>query len=171
MKKAIALIPFLARRRRRAAAERGAKVGGPALLAGSIAAVALIVRRRRRSAAGFDASPSELAGTKPSPTGDAPDAPPKGEGRPSTLEGDPADSVPQAGIAGVGEDAVIPDTATDDPLVLEAEAAAAAEAGAIGGAVPDTPPSNEPDFATDPETRPSEEHSGSSYESFSERES
>lgn len=171
MKKAIALIPFLARRRRRAVAERSVKVGGPALLAGVAAGVAFIVRRRRRSAAGFDASPSELSGRQPSPTGDAPDVPPRGEGRPSTLEGDPADSVPAAGVAGVGEETVIPDTSTDDPAVREAEAAAAGEAASIGGDVPDTPPSNEPDFAGDASTRPSEEHSGNSYESFSERES
>ena len=133
MKKAIALIPFLARRRRRAAAQRGAKLSAPALIGGAIAAAALIVRRRRRSAAGFDASPSELAGRAPSPTGDAPDSPPKGEGRPSTFEGDPAESFPAAGAAGVGKNSVVPDTSTDDPSVVEAENAAAAEAGAIGG--------------------------------------
>jgi hypothetical protein len=142
MKKAIALIPFVARRRRREAAERGAKVGGPALLAGVVAAIAVIVRRRRRTAAGFDASPSELSGRQPSPSGDAPDSPPRGEGRPSTLEGDPADSVPAAGAAGAGKDTVIPDTSTDDPAVREAEAAAAAEAGAIGGDVPAAPPAD-----------------------------
>jgi hypothetical protein len=141
-KKAIALIPLLARRRRRNRAQRGAKLGGPALLAGIGAAAAVIVRRRRRSAAGFDASPSELSGRQPSTTGDAPDAPPTGEGRPSTFEGDPAETVPKAGIEGVGKDSVIPDTASDDPLVQEAEAAAAAEAAAIGRDVPDTPPSN-----------------------------
>jgi hypothetical protein len=170
MKKALALIPFVARRRRRAAAQRGAKLGGPALLAGAAAAVAFIVRRRRRSAAGFDASPSELGGTTPSVSGDAPDAPPPGEGRPSTMDGDVATTGPQAGIEGVGEQSVIPDTATNDPAVQEAEQAAAAEAGAIGGDVPDTPPSNEPDFATDPVTRPSEEAAGNAFESFSERE-
>jgi uncharacterized protein (TIGR03382 family) len=174
-KKAIALIPILARRRRRNNAERGAKIGGPALLALGAAAAAFILRRRKRTAAGFDASPSELAGTPAgaggNTDGSAADAPPTGEGRPSTLEGDPADSVPAAGAAGVGQGTVIPDTATDDPAVVDAENAAAAEAGAIGGDVPLTPPSNEPDFATDPATRPVEEHSGSSYESFSERES
>lgn len=173
-KKAIALIPILARRRRRATAERGAKIGGPALLALAAGAAAFILRRRKRTAAGFDASPSELAGTAPgaaSTDGSAADAPPPGQGRPSTLEGDPAESVPAAGAAGVGESTVIPDTATDDPAVREAEQAAAAEAGAIGGDVPGTPPSNEPDFATDPATRPVEEASGSAYESFSERES
>ena len=174
-KKAIALVPILARRRRRAQAERGAKVGGPALLALAVAAVAFIVRRRKRTAAGFDASPSELGGTQAgastSPDGDAADAPAAGQGRPSTLEGDPAETVPAAGAAGVGESTVVPDTATDDPAVLQAEKAAAAEAGAIGGDVPATPPSNEPDFATDPATRPVEEASGSAYESFSERES
>ena len=156
MKKAIALIPFVARRRRRAAAERGAKIGGPALLAGLGAAAAFIVRRRRRSAAGLDASASELRGqpnAAPSSYPAESQAPPAGEGRPSTLEGDAAESVPKAGVEGVGENAVIPDTATDDPAVREAEAAAAAEAGAIGGDVPATPPANE------------------SFESFSERES
>ena len=174
MKKAIALIPFVARRRRRTQATRGAKVGGPALLALAGAGVALVVRRRKRSEAGFDASPSELsdrpAGMATSVDGDAPDSPPTGQGRASTLEGDPAESVPLAASKGVGEHSVAPDTGTDDPLVREAEAAAAAEAGAIGGDVPDTPPTAEPDFATEPETRPSEEHAGNSYESFSERE-
>lgn len=139
-KKAIALIPLLARRRRRTIAERGANFGVPALLAGAAAAAAFLLRRRRRSAAGFDASPSELAGRQPSTSGDAPDAPPSGQGRPSTFEGDPAETFPAAGVAGVGEDAVIPDTGTDDPLVREAEAAAAAEAGAIGEPMPDAPP-------------------------------
>jgi hypothetical protein len=173
-KKAIALIPFLAARRRRNQAQRGAKIGAPALLGIGAAAAAIILRRRKRTAAGYDASPSELAGTQPgagASDGSAADAPPRGEGRPSTLEGDPADSVPAAGAAGAGQDAVIPDTSTDDPAVVEAENAAAAEAGAIGGDVPDTPPSNEPDFAVDPATRPVEEGAGSAYESFSERES
>ncbi len=185
MKKAIAVLPFLAKRRRRARAERGAKLGGPALLALVGAAAAYIVRRRKRSEAGHDASASELSDKQGSATtasrddtpegatstsGQDDDAPANGEGRPSTLEGDPAESVPLAAANGVGENAVAPDTGTDDPLVREAEQAAAAEAGAIGGDVPDTPPSNEPDFATDPVTRPSEEHSGNSFESFSERE-
>ncbi len=175
MKKALALIPFVARRRRREAAERGVKIGAPALVGLAAAAAAFILRRRKRTKAGYDASPSELAGTPAgagaNSDGSASDAPATGEGRPSTLEGDAAESVPAAGAAGVGQNAVVPDTSTDDPTVREAEQAAAAEAGSIGGDVPDTPPSNEPDFATDPATRPVEEHSGSAYESFSERES
>jgi uncharacterized protein (TIGR03382 family) len=174
-KKAIALTPFLAARRRRNQRERGAKFGAPALLGLGAAAAAIILRRRKRTAAGFDASPSELGGTQPgagaNTDGSAADAPARGEGRPSTLEGDPAEAVSAAGVAGAGEGTVIPDTATDDPSVVEAEKAAAAEAGAIGGDVPDTPPSNEPDFAVDPSTRPVEEGAGSAYESFSERES
>jgi hypothetical protein len=174
-KKAIALIPFLVARRKRKQRERGAKIGGPALAALAAGAAAIILRRRKRTAAGYDASPSELGGTQPGATtntdGSAADAPPPGQGRPSTLDGDPAETVPAAGAAGAGRDAVIPDTSTDDPVVREAEDAAAAEAGAIGGNVPDTPPSNEPDFATDPATRPVEEHSGNSYEAFIERES
>ena len=182
-KKAITVIPFVARRRRRAQAERGAKLGGPALLVALGAAAAFVVRRRKRTDAGFDASPSELSGRQAttatrddapqgaaSTTGSESDAPPHGEGRASTLEGDPSDSVPLAAAKGVGENSVAPDTGTEDPLVREAEAAAAAEAGAIGGDVPSTPPTNEPDFATDPNTRPSEEHAGNSFESFSERE-
>jgi uncharacterized protein (TIGR03382 family) len=174
-KKAIALIPFLAARRRRSQRERGAKIGAPALLGLGAAAAAIILRRRKRTAAGYDASPSELGGTQPGATaktdGSAADAPPAGQGRPSTFEGDAAESVPAAAAAGAGKDAVVPDTSTDDPSVVEAEKAAAAEAGAIGGDVPDTPPSNEPDFAVDPTTRPVEEGSGNAYESFSERES
>jgi uncharacterized protein (TIGR03382 family) len=156
-KKAIALIPFLVRRRRRNKAQQGAKIGGPALLALGAAAAAIILRRRKRTAAGFDASPSELGGTAPGAApntdGSAADAPPPGQGRASTLEGDPAESVPAAGAAGVGEGTVIPDTSTDDPAVVDAENAAAAEAGTIGG------------------DQPVEEHSGDAYESFSERES
>jgi uncharacterized protein (TIGR03382 family) len=140
MKKALLLIPFVARRGWRANAQRGAKIGGPALLAVVAAAAAFILRRRKRTAAGFDASPSELSGTPVGETtntdGSAGDAPPPGEGRPSTFEGDPAESVPAAGAAGVGQDTVVPDTTTDDPAVREAEQAAAAEAGAIGRDVP-----------------------------------
>jgi uncharacterized protein (TIGR03382 family) len=171
MKKAIALIPFVAKKRRRNKAQTGAKFGGPALLALAGAAAAIIVRRRKRTDAGFDASPSELSDRQPGTSAGDESAPPTGQGRPSTLEGDPAESVPLAAAKGVGENAVAPDTGTDDPLVREAEQAAAAEAGSIGGDVPDTPPTNEPDFATDPATRPVEEGSGSAYESFSERES
>lgn len=174
MKKAIAVIPIVARRRRRARAQRGARVGGPALLVLLGAGVAIVVRRRKRADAGFDASPSELSdrpvGATTQTGGGAPDAPPTGQGRPSTFEGDPAETVPLAAAKGLGEDAVAPDTGGADPLVAEAEAAAAAEAGAIGGDVPATPPTGEPDFATEPTTRPSEEHAGNSYESFSERE-
>jgi hypothetical protein len=143
MKKALAVLPFVARRRRREAAERGAKVGGPALLALGAGAIAVLLRRRKRTAAGYDASPSELAGTPAGGSGrtdgSAADAPASGEGRPSTLEGDPAVSVPAAGAAGAGRDAVVPDTSTDDPAVREAEQAAAEEAGSIGGDVPGAP--------------------------------
>jgi hypothetical protein len=184
MKKAIAVIPFVAKRRRRSQAERGAKLGGPALLVAAGAVVAVVVRRRKRSEAGHDASQSELSDKQSTATtasrDDTPegatstsgqdDDPARGEGRPSTLDGDPAETVPLAGVEGVGQDAAIPDTATDDPIVREQEQAAAAEAGSIGGNVPPTPPTNEPDFATDPATRPVEEGSGSAYESFSERE-
>jgi hypothetical protein len=138
-KKAIALVPILARKRRRAQAEKGAKIGGPALLGAAAAAGAFILRRRKRAAAGFDASPSELAGTPAGAAahtdGSAADAPAPGKGRPSTLDGDPAESVPAAGAAGAGESTVVPDTSTDDPAVREAENAAAAEAGSIGGNV------------------------------------
>jgi hypothetical protein len=124
-KKAIALIPFLAARRRRSQRERGAKIGAPALLGIGAAAAAIILRRRKRTAAGYDASPSELGGTQPGAgadtDGSAADAPPRGEGRASTLEGDAAESVPAAAAAGAGQDAVVPDTSTDDPSVVEAE--------------------------------------------------
>jgi hypothetical protein len=141
-KKATQLVPFAAkraaRRRRRDTAERGIKFGGPALLAAGGAAAAYILRRRKRTAAGFDASPSELAGTQAGMSAPAPDTPPPGEGRASTLEGDPAESVPAAAAAGPGKDTVVPDTSTDDPVVREAEDAAAADAAAIGRDAPDT---------------------------------
>ena len=139
-KRAIPLIPILARRRRRAQAERGAKLGGPALLALAGAAAAFIYRRRKRSDAGFDASPSELSGRQPGTTTGDENAPPNGQGRPSTLDGDPAETVPHAGVEGAGRNTAIPDTSTDDPIVREQEQAAAAEAGSIGGDVPATPP-------------------------------
>ena len=163
------LIPLLARRRRRARVQRGARLGAPALIALAAGAAAFLIRRRRRSSAGYDASPSELAG-RPAGMSEAATAvagAAGGMGRPSTMDADP-DAVAAAAAHG---DVAAPDTSADDPLVREAENAAAADAGAIGGDVPDTPPSGEPDFATDPTTRPVEEHSGNSYESFSERES
>jgi hypothetical protein len=68
----------------------------------------------------------------------------------------------EAPIAGAGgdEEAVIPDVSGDDPLVREAEDAAAAEAAAVGG---------EADTVTadvDPEMRPVYEGSGSEPETF-----
>jgi hypothetical protein len=151
------LIPLLARRRRRARVERGARIGAPALIGIAGAAAFLLIRRRRRSAAGYDASPSELAGR---PAGMSPAATAVGStansaaaatGRPSTMDADP-EAVAAAAAHG---DVVAPDTSTDDPLVTDAENAAAAEAGAIGGSA----------------TQTGEEHTGDSYESFSERES
>jgi hypothetical protein len=68
----------------------------------------------------------------------------------------------EAPIAGAGgdEEAVIPDVSDDDPLVREAEQAAAAEAGAVGG---------EADTVTadlDPAIRASSEHAGNDPETF-----
>jgi hypothetical protein len=155
------LIPLLARRRRRARVQRGARLGTPALLALGGAAAAYLIRRRRRSAAGYDAAPSELAGRPAgmseaaTATRAASDSAEAATGRATTMDADP-DEVAAAAAHG---DVVTPDTSADDPLVIDAENAAAADAAAIGGDVPDAPPS------------PSEEHSGNSFEAFSERES
>src|SRR4051812_50228001 len=97
-KKAIALIPSLAARRRRSQRERGAKVGAPALLGIGAAAAAIILRRRKRTAAGYDASPSELGGTQPGATphthGSAADAPPPRQGPPPPPRGGPGQAGP-----------------------------------------------------------------------------
>ena len=162
------LIPLLARRRRRARVQRGAKLGAPALLALGAAAGAFLVRRRRRSAAGHDASPSELAGRPAgmSAAATATAGAANAAGRVTTMDADPDAIADVAAPDGTGAD-----TSADDPLVREAENAAAGEAAAIGGDVPGTPPTGETDFAAAEATRPVEEHSGNSYESFSERES
>ena len=139
------------------------------------AAAAFLARRRKRSAAGHDVSPSELQRTDP-PRADAvrSDAD-TATGAAAESSGATTDtlgaSATDAGTPAPDSDAVMPDTGADDPLVREQTNAAAAEAAAIGGDVPDTPPTGEPDFATDPVTRPVEEGSGDSYEAFSERES
>jgi uncharacterized protein (TIGR03382 family) len=146
-KKAIALIPFVARRvlKRRhppSKKERGAKLGAPALLALGGAAAAFLLRRRKRSAAGHDVSPQDFR--HPDPPG--------------------ARAASSDGVS-----AVMPAMSADDPLVREQTDAAAAEAAAIGGPAP-APLTDEPTFGDDPNTRPVEEHAGNSYEAFSELE-
>ena len=134
------LIPLLARRRRRARMERGARVGIPTLI-GIAAAAAFLIRRRRRSSAGFDAAPSELAGQPAgmseaaTATRAASDSAVAATGRATTMDADP-DDVAAGAVHG---DVQAPDTAADDPLVVEAENAAAADAAAIGNDVPDGP--------------------------------
>jgi hypothetical protein len=95
--------------------------------------------------------PSEVLGASPQDTEDL-----------QQVRAGQTEATIEAPIAGVGDDeeAVIPDVSDDDPLVREAEAAAAAEAGAVGG---------EADTVTadvDPEMRPVYEGSGSEPETF-----
>jgi hypothetical protein len=178
LKKAIALIPLVARlarrRRRQSNARRGAKLGAPALLGLGGAAAAFLIRRRKRGAAGFDVSPQELRRTDP-PRADAArsdadvatgaGAESNGAAAIDTLGA----SAAAAGTPSPDADVVMPDTGADDPLVREQTNAAAAEAGAIGGPPPDLA-GDEPTFADDPATRPVEEHAGNSYEAFSDLE-
>ncbi len=70
------------------------------------------------------------------------------------------DTVESPAVTADGEEAVMPDTSSDDPLVAEQEDAAAADAGSIGG---------DPDTVTadvDPEMRPVVEGSGDTEETF-----
>jgi hypothetical protein len=70
------------------------------------------------------------------------------------------DTVETPAVTVDGEEAVMPDTSNEDPLVREQEAAAAADAGSIGG---------DPDTVTadvDPEMRPVVEGAGDSPETF-----
>ena len=136
------LIPLLARRRRRARVQRGARIGAPALLALGAAAAALLDpppppqrRRLRRLAVRAGRPPRRHVGGRDRRRehGDAAAA---ATGRPSTMDADPA----EVAAAAAHGDVVAPDTSTDDPLVTEAENAAAAEAGAIGGDAPEAPP-------------------------------
>ena len=59
----------------------------------------------------------------------------------------------------IPDDAVKPDTSTDDPLVKEQTEKAAAEAGAVGGNVQEMA-AEEPGFPSDPEMRPVQEGAG-----------
>ena len=68
------------------------------------------------------------------------------------------------------EGAVMPDVSADDPLVREAENAAAADAGSIGGNV-DEMAARDESFPTDPEMRPVVEGAGDeNQETFETRE-
>jgi hypothetical protein len=64
---------------------------------------------------------------------------------------------------GPPEGAVMPDTSADDPLVREAEKAAAGDAGAIGGNADEMAAADE-SFPTDPEMRPVVEGAGDENE-------
>jgi hypothetical protein len=111
-----------------------------ALLGG---AVAWLLRRRGGMV-------EEVAPAPASPTAAA-------EGRP-----DQPERAAQEPIAGAGgdEQAAMPDTSPDDPLVQEQEKAAAADAGSIGGSA-DTVTAD-----TDPAMRPVVEGAGDAPETF-----
>jgi hypothetical protein len=78
------------------------------------------------------------------------------------IRGDQPESVALSNPTGPdGDEAVIPDISDDDPLVREAEAAAASDAGSIGGDA-DTVTAEQPP----PEMRPVVEGAGDAQETF-----
>lgn len=97
---------------------------------------------------------TEAGGSEPAP---APSPEELAEVRPGQTQ-----ETIEAPIAGAGDDeqAVIPDTSADDPLVREQENAAAADAGSIGGDA-DTVTADAP-----PEMRPVVEGAGDAPETF-----
>jgi cytoskeletal protein RodZ len=100
-------------------------------------------------------------GTEPQPStspqqASSPSPPDLAEVRPDQTQ----DTVESPAVDADGEEAVVPDTSAEDPLVREQEEAAAADAGSIGG---------DPDTVTaesDPEMRPVVEGSGDAEETF-----
>lgn len=111
--------------------------------------------------------PAEGLAQQPATTGGPPsDIPPVAPS--DRIASDPAD------LATTGdappEGAVMPDTSADDPLVRDAESAAAADAGSIGGNV-DRMAQQDESFPTDPAARPVVEGAGDeNEETFESRE-
>jgi hypothetical protein len=132
------------------------------LLALGGAAAAYVLKSRGEQAA---ATPS-AGGYAPAPDSAPAAQVPAVDTTADTVESDAIDPdarFDQTEHAATGE-GVVPDTSDDDPLVRQAENAAAAQAGSIGG---------EPDTVTadaDPEMRPVVEGSGDAEETFEETE-
>lgn len=103
------------------------------------------------------AAPAEAGSQPPKDTGGAPSDDPQATVA-RTVASDPAESL-RTKPHDLPADTVMPDVSDDDPVVREAEAAAAADAGAIGGNV-DALATDEPGFTEDPERRPVIEGSG-----------
>jgi hypothetical protein len=100
------------------------------------------------------AAPAEAGSQPPQP--DSGDTPSSG----SPVVDAPASESPELATPDRPHgDAVMPDTSNDDPLVREAEAAAAADAGSIGGNAAQMA-QDDPAFPGDPERRPVIEGSG-----------
>lgn len=114
------------------------------LLALAAAGVAAFLRSRGSSSTADEVSPTP-ADTRAE---QAATAPPDDEAVAPESAGEPSDAV------------VVPDTSADDPLVRQAEKAAAAEAASIGG------PADTVTADADPEMRPVVEGSGDSEETF-----
>ena len=112
------------------------------------------------------AAPAEAGSQPPKDTGEAPSDDPQATVA-RTIASDPADSL-HTKPHDLPDDVVMPDVSDDDPVVREAEAAAAADAGAIGGNV-DQMATDEPGFPEDPATRPVIEGSGDDEETFEAR--
>jgi hypothetical protein len=103
------------------------------------------------------AAPAEAGSQPPAQPDGSPSDDPQATVARTTLS-DPADSL-HTKPHDLPPDTVMPDVSDDDPVVREAEQAAAADAGAIGGNI-DRLAADEPGFPTDPERRPVVEGSG-----------
>jgi hypothetical protein len=112
--------------------------------------------------------PAEGLAQEPATTGGAPsDTPPV---TPSEQSASDQATALHTAAHDVPEGAVMPDVSDDDPLVREAENAAAADAGSIGGNV-DRLAAQDESFPTDPEMRPVVEGAGDeNTETFETRE-
>lgn len=136
------------------------KLTALALLAAGIAAAI----KKRGGAQSSDPAPSPAdAAPAPTPASEptAEQPEPAAEDLAEVRSGQTQDTI-ESPVAGVGDDeqAVIPDTSADDPLVRQQEDAARADAGSIGGEA-DTVSAD-----VDPEMRPVYEGSGGDPETF-----
>jgi hypothetical protein len=111
------------------------------------------------------AAPAEAGSQPPTEAGGPPSDDPQATVARS-IASDPADSL-HTKSHDLPADVAMPDVSNDDPLVREAEAAAAADAGSIGGNV-DEMAQDEPGFPEDPARRPVVEGSGDADEQTTE---
>ena len=120
------------------------------------AGIAAILKRRSEGTGESHSQPS----AEPAPAPQA-DTPPQGNETIAEVRPGQTGATIESPVVGAGgEEAVMPDTSADDPVVREQEAAAAEDAGSIGG---------EADSATadaEPEMRPVVEGAGDAPETF-----